>query len=244
MKFIQVINPNTTTSINNIINRSIQRVKSDHTNISITSPAKGGISAIEGNFDGTIAAMGILEQIKIGKSQGAVGHIIACFGDPGLLAAREISIAPVIGMAEAAMHIATLLSTKFSIITTLPRASFIIRQLVQQYGMTNYCASIRNINCSVLELANNKKILKENIFQCCLESKNKDGIGAIILGCAAMSDLAPLLTQELKLPVIDGISAAVTLVELLIKLGLSTSKHGDFSFPSKQEISGIFQYLN
>ncbi|MBK4775819.1 Asp/Glu racemase [Candidatus Pantoea edessiphila] len=244
MNFIQVINPNTNILVNNIINQSVNRVKSDNINISIVSPTKGGLAAIEGHFDGTIGAMGVLEQINIGKSQGAIGHIIACFADPGLLAAREIAVRPVVGMAETAMYIATLLATRFSIITTLPRTLVIIKQLLQQYGLTNKCAKIRNINYSVLELANNVNIAKEKIFKCCKESKNKDDIGAIILGCAAMSNLAPLLTQELKMPVIDGISTAVMIVESLNKLGLATSKNGDLNFPSKQTVSGIFQYLN
>ena len=69
--------------------------------------------SIEGHFDEAIAAVGVLEQVKRGKEQGVSGHIIACFGDPGLLAARELASGPVIGIAEAAMHTATLVATRF-----------------------------------------------------------------------------------------------------------------------------------
>ncbi|PPI87682.1 Asp/Glu racemase [Candidatus Pantoea edessiphila] len=241
MKLIQVINPNTNKDVTKFINQIANKFKSNYINISVVSPNIGGVTSIEGNFDGTIASIGILDQIKNGKLQGAHGHVIACFGDPGLLASREIAIGPVIGMAEAAMHVATLIATRFSIITTLPRTVMIIRHLLQQYGFTKYCAAIHNINFSVLELTKNKEQAKEKIMKYCIESKNNDSVGAIILGCAAMSDLSSTLTKELELPIIDGISAAISIVESLIKLGFNTSKHGDLDFPSKKELSGIFK---
>jgi allantoin racemase len=69
------------------------------------------------------------------------GHVIACFGDPGLLAARELADKPVVGIAEAAMHMATLVATRFSIVTTLPRTLVIARHLLHQYGFERHCAA-------------------------------------------------------------------------------------------------------
>ena len=42
------------------------------------------------------------------------------------------------------------------------------------------------------------------------------------------------LTRELRVPVIDGVSAAVKMVESLVALGTATSKHGDLAFPEKK----------
>ena len=44
----------------------------------------------------------------------ADGFVIACFGDPGLDAARELADGPVVGIAEAAMHAASFLGRGFS----------------------------------------------------------------------------------------------------------------------------------
>ena len=55
---------------------------------------------------------------------------------------------------------------------------------------------------------------------------------------------SPELTRELRVPVIDGVSAAVKMVESLVALGLSTSKHGDLAFPENKPLSGHFQALN
>ncbi|MCK7495875.1 MAG: aspartate/glutamate racemase family protein [Comamonadaceae bacterium] len=47
--------------------------------------------------------------------------MIACFGDPGLDAAREATARPVLGIAEAAFHAAAMLATGFSVVTTMTR---------------------------------------------------------------------------------------------------------------------------
>ena len=58
-----------------------------------------------------------------------------------------------------------------------------------------------------------------------------------------MATLAQELTRELRVPVIDGVSAAVKMVESLVALGLSTSKQGDLAFPESKALSGKFQAL-
>lgn len=58
-----------------------------------------------------------------------------------------------------------------------------------------------------------------------------------------MATLAQELTRELRVPVIDGVSAAVKMVESLVALGLSTSKHGDLALPENKALSGKFQAL-
>ena len=50
---------------------------------------------------------GLLAAVRQGEAEGVDGHVIACFGDPGLLAARELARGPVLGIAEAAMHAAS-----------------------------------------------------------------------------------------------------------------------------------------
>ena len=60
--------------------------------------------SIEGHYDEAVSVIGLLEEIHAGEAQGVDGYVIACFGDPGLRAAREIAKGPVLGIAEAAMH--------------------------------------------------------------------------------------------------------------------------------------------
>ena len=240
---IQVINPNTSLAMTETIAVAARAVAAANTEIVAVSPSQG-VPSIEGHFDEAIAAVGVLEQIKLGREQGVSGHVIACFGDPGLLAARELACGPVVGIAEAAMHMATLVATRFSIVTTLPRTLVIARHLLRQYGFEHHCAALHAIDLPVLALEDGSGIAQEKVRARCIQAKREDGSGAIVLGCGGMATLAQELTHELELPVIDGVGAAVKMVESLVALGLSTSKYGDLDYPRKKAATGAFQHLN
>ncbi len=240
---IQVINPNTSLAMTETIGEAARAAAAPGTEILAVCPSEG-VPSIEGHFDEAIAALGVLEQINAGRSAGVDGHIIACFGDPGLLAARELARGPVIGIAEAAMHLATLVATRFSIVTTLPRTLIIARHLLSQYGFTAHCAGLHAIDLPVLALEDGTGLAQQKVREGCLQALRTDSCGAIVLGCGGMADLARELTRELGVPVIDGVSAAVKMVESLVGLGLSTSKFGDLAWPEKKPLSGKFQLFS
>ncbi|WP_288498632.1 allantoin racemase [uncultured Erwinia sp.] len=240
---IQVINPNTSQAMTETIGAAARAVAGANTEILAVCPTQG-VPSIEGHFDEAIAAIGVLEQVKAGREQGVSGHVIACFGDSGLLAARELAQGPVVGIAEAAMHMATLVATRFSVVTTLPRTLVIARHLLQQYGFEHHCAALHAIDLPVLSLEDGSGIAQEKVRQRCIQAKREDGSGAIVLGCGGMADLAQTLTRELGIPVIDGVTAAVKMVESLLALGLNTSKHGDLDYPIRKNLSGQFERLN
>ncbi|WP_300005720.1 allantoin racemase [uncultured Cedecea sp.] len=240
---IQVINPNTSPGMTETIARAARNAAAAGTQILAVCP-NDGVPSIEGHFDEAIATIGVLEQIKAGREQGVCGHIIACFGDPGLLAARELAQGPVIGIAEAAMHMATLVATRFSVVTTLPRTLIIARHLVHQYGFQNHCAGLHAIDLPVLSLEDGSGQAQEKVRARCIQALKEDGCGAIVLGCGGMATLAEELTRELRVPVIDGVSSAVKMVESLVALGLTTSKRGDLAFPEPKMLSGKFQAFN
>ncbi|MDW8848428.1 allantoin racemase [Erwinia sp. MMLR14_017] len=239
---IQVINPNTTLAMTETIGAAARAVAGPGTEIIAVNPSQG-VPSIEGHFDEAVAAIGVLEQIKAGLEQGVSGHVIACFGDPGLLAARELAQGPVIGIAEAAMHMATMVATRFSIVTTLPRTVIIARHLLQQYGFEHHCAALHAIDLPVLALEDGTGLAQEKVREGCIQAKRQDSSGAIVLGCGGMAALARELTLELGIPVIDGVGAAVKMVESLVALGLSTSKHGDLDYPVRKTLSGQFASL-
>lgn len=240
---IQVINPNTSVAMTQTIGEAARAVAMPGTEILAVCPSQG-VDSIEGHFDEAIAAIGVLEQIKRGEALGAQGHVIACFGDPGLLAARELASGPVIGIAEAAMHMATLVATRFSIVTTLPRTLIIARHLLRQYGFEHHCAGLHAIDLPVLALEDGTGLAQQKVRERCIQAKNEDNSGAIVLGCGGMANLARELTAELGIPVIDGVTAAVKMVESLLALGLGTSKHGDLAYPNKKPLTGCFEMLS
>jgi allantoin racemase len=237
---IKVINPNTTASMTRQIGLAARAVAAPGTEILAVNPRKGPVS-IEGHYDEAVSVIGLLEEIHAGEAEGIDGYVIACFGDPGLLAARELARGPVLGIAEAAMHAASLVATGFSIVTTLERTRIIAEHLVEAYGMRRLCRRVRATDLAVLDLedAGARQVILEE----CRRALAEDGSGAIVLGCAGMADLAAALARELGAPVIDGVGAAVKFVEALAGLKLGTSKHGDLAYPLAKPYAGDLDYL-
>ena len=157
------------------------------------------------------------------------------------LAAREIARGPVLGIAEAAMHAASMVATGFSIVTTLARTVGIARHLVAAYGMSGHCRSIRATDLAVLDLERPDSSASAAILEECRRAVREDRADAIVLGCAGMADLAKRIGDELRVPVVDGVTAAVKLVEALVALGLRTSKAGDLAFPLPKAYTGLVE---
>ena len=204
----------------------------------VAATATTGPVSIEGHYDEAVAAVGMLQDLRAGEAKGCDGYVLACFGDPGLLAAREAVHGPVIGIAEAAMHAASFVATGFSVVTTLGRTRVIAEHLVRAYGMEHHCRRVRATDLAVLELEDPRSDARARILDECRRALDEDGSGAIVLGCAGMADLARDLSNELGVPVIDGVGVAVKFVEALVSLGLTTSKRGDLASPIAKPFLG------
>ncbi len=146
-----VINPNTTTSMTEAIANAARAVAAPGTEIVATQPSFGPAS-IEGHFDEAWAAAGVAEQAQLAASWNPAATILACFGDPGLEAAREALQGPVLGIAEAAFHAASFLATGFSVVTTMTRTCIIAERLVQRYGFEHLCRGVHGTDIPVLAL--------------------------------------------------------------------------------------------
>jgi len=227
---INIVNPNTTASMTTKIGDCARQVAAPGTEIWACNPTTGPVS-IEGHYDEAMCVPGLLAEIRRAEAAGADAHIIACFGDPGLEAAREIAGGPVFGIAEAAMHAASFVGKHFSIVTTLGRTCGIAAHLAERYGMQRFCRNIRACEIAVLDLDNPASDAYAAIMQECRLALEQDDVDCIVLGCAGMADLCQAISKELGVPVIDGVSAAVTFAEGLVRLGLQTSKRGEWNYP-------------
>jgi allantoin racemase len=235
---IKVINPNTTQSMTDKIAAAARTVAAPGTEI-IAATSRSGAVSIEGHYDEAMSIIGLVDAIN--EPPAADAYVIACFGDPGLLAAREIASGPVLGIAEAAMHAASFIATGFSIVTTLERTRVIAEHLVRNYGMEHHCRRVRATDIPVLELENPDSHSRSLILAECEKAIVEDNAGAIVLGCAGMADLNAYLEARLGVPVIDGVTAAVKFAEALVALGLKTSKRGDLAFPLHKPYRGSLE---
>lgn len=236
---IKVINPNTTWTMTDKIGEAARAVAAPGTEIVAVSPAMGPVS-IEGFYDEAFAAIGVIDEVRKGEAEGCDGYVIACFGDPGLAAAREIARGPVVGIAEAAMHAASLIGNGFTIVSMLERTRATMEHLVHAYGMTHKCRNIRMTDLPVLELEEEGSNARAIIVEECRRALAEDHSDSVLLGCGGMSDLMAHITKEIGAPAIDGVSAGVKLVEALVSLGLGTSKRQAYAYPVEKVYTGSF----
>ncbi|MBQ0944086.1 aspartate/glutamate racemase family protein [Ideonella sp. 4Y16] len=232
-----LINPNTTASMTRSMAEAARRVARPDTRITAVQPSFGPVS-IEGHHDEVIAAAGVLEQVRQAGT-GADAVVLACFGDPGLDAAREATEAPVLGIAEAAFHAASFVSTGFSVVTTLVRTCVIAEHLVLKYGYERRCRGVHGTDIPVLALEEDDGLACVPALEdACRAALARDRSGAIVLGCGGMASVSAELQRRLGVPVIDGVAAAVVLAEALVQLGLRTSKQGDYATPLPKRYLG------
>ncbi|HYD65361.1 aspartate/glutamate racemase family protein, partial [Azospirillum sp.] len=197
--------------------------------------------SIEGYYDEAFAVPGLLEEIARGEAAGVDGHVIACFDDTGLEAARSLARAPVVGIGEAAFHMASLIAGRFTVVTTLNRSVPAIEHNLMKYGLDRRCARVRASEVPVLALEDAGSDARRRIDETIELAKREDGAEAIVLGCAGMADLAAALSAAHGLPVVDGVACAVKLVEGLATLGLRTSKALGYAAPRPKAYTGLLE---
>jgi allantoin racemase len=233
---ILVVNPNTTASMTNKIAASARAVAAAATTIeAVTSPM--GPESIEGYYDEAFAVPGVIQATVAGEQSGADGAVIACFDDTGLDAARSAVAIPVVGICESAIHLAAPLAHRFAIVTTLSRSIPPLEALAARYGVAPRCR-VRAAKIPVLALEDRAAGAVAKIEREIELALREDRAEAIILGCAGMTDLAAELARKFGVPVIDGVAAAVKMIEGLVGLGLRTSKIGGYAAPLPKKYIG------
>jgi len=234
---ICVINPNTTASMTRKIGAAAEAAASPGVAIRAVNPEFGPPS-IEGYFDEAFSVPGLLAEVA--RAADADAFVVACFDDTGLDAARCATSAPVVGIGEAAFHLASLIAEKFSVVTTLPRSIAPIERNLAKYGLASRCARVRAADVPVLALEEEGSAARRTIEAEIFRALAEDGAEAIVLGCAGMTNLARDLEKKAGIPVLDGVACAVGLAETLARLGLKTSKHNTYASPLTKVYAGEF----
>jgi allantoin racemase len=230
---ILVVNPNTSEEMTRDIGEEARRYARAGTELEVTCPAWGPRS-IEGHYEEEVAAVATLEVIRE-RAADFDGVVIACYGDPGLFAAREISPVPVVGIAEASMLMACTVAHRFSIVTVLPRVKPMLEDMVRLHGLEGRCASIRTTPLSVLDCERDPTAAEREIVVASKAAVAEDGAEAICLGCAGMGPLDKSVEAAVGVPVLDGVACAVKLLEGVLDYRLSTSRIAAFKEPEPKE---------
>jgi allantoin racemase len=222
MTRITVINPNTSAELTATITKAAQAVAGAGVSVTGVHPA-AGVPSVESHAEEAIAAVGVIEQVRAHQAD-TDAFVIACFGDTGVPAAREVATCPVVGMTEAALQTACLVAHRFVVITLPARTIAHSDRVVRALGLEHRC-TVTAVDVAVADLVAGSTHLLDAFDEA---ARAADRAEAVVLGCAGLADLIDPLSDRLGLPVIDGIAAGVGIAAGLVAMGLNTSRASTF----------------
>lgn len=209
---IVIINPNSTVAMTQAMLATARETAPDAVIEGWTS--HDGPPAIEGPDDGRASVPPLLVLVKSASEQGATAIIIGCFDDTGLEEARAIAACPVIGIGQAAYHLAALAGERFSVVTTLAVSIPILEENISRYGFANQLARVRASDVPVLDLETAPDASRRKVLDEVTRAAAEDDVQSIILGCAGMVDLHGAGIPGQCILLIDGVRAATKICTL------------------------------
>jgi Asp/Glu/hydantoin racemase len=211
-----VVNSNTTDAVTDRIAAAARAVASPGTSVEAVS-APFGLPLIVTRADWLVAGPATLAALaaRRGTYDAAV---IACFGDPGLDAAKELLDVPVLGISEAAFHAAAMLGRRFGVVSFTAALRPMFEDCLAHHGMAARCAGFRMGPPFAGDPGRVAEERLDLLAALCAESVEQDGAEAVILAGGPLAGLAPVLQPRVAVPLVDGTQAAVRLAEALAGL--------------------------
>lgn len=234
---IKVINPNTSDEMTASIGAIARAHAAPTTEVKTVCPANGPVS-IESFYDEYLAIPQVLAEVLADEAD-FDGFLLACWGDPGVEAVREVTTKPVVGIAEASMYAANAIAPRWSVVTTLRRMYHMVDAIVQRTGLGDRCASIRCVDLPVLACEEDRSTVTDGLAKMGQLALHEDGAEALILGCAGMGGLDQQLTERLGVPCIDPVAAGIRFTEMLVGMNLQTSKWLTYRAPEAKLRKGM-----
>lgn len=181
-----------------------------------------GADYISDRESATIAAHAIIDTIR-GHLSEANGHrfdagLLACFGEPGIAAVKEVFDFPVVGMAEASIVSALQLGERFAIVTVGERWPSMLRELMRQQRLEDRCCGMVSIPGKALDLAAQPEAARAAVRDLVSKAIEVQGADVVIIGGAALAGIAPALQPQFHVPLICSFQAGLAQAEALAGL--------------------------
>jgi Asp/Glu/hydantoin racemase len=231
------INPNTSAHLTELGARVARGVARAETAI-VPATGRFGARYITSRAAAAIAGHAVLDTYAR-DGNGADAVIIACFGDPGLFALRELAPVPVVGLAEAACHLASTLGRKFSIVTGGHRWGPMLEEFVAAIGLAANLASVRTVDAGGADIAAKPDAALEPLAAACRAAAQQDGAEVVVLGGLGLAGLAERIHAGVPVPLVDNVVAAVKLAEAAATLGIGKAKSGSFAAATPVKTTGL-----
>jgi Asp/Glu/hydantoin racemase len=202
---ILLINPNTSATITETLAARMREIAGPDVTI---RPVTGRFGAryIASRAAAAVAGHAALDALAEHVADCDVAYL-ACFGDPGLAALKEVSPVPVVGMAEASVEAACRLARCFAIVTGGAAWAPMLKELVTGLGRSDRLAVVRTIAQSGDEIARDPGAAVDRLIEACRACAAEDGASSVILGGAGLAGLAPRVQESVPVPVICSVEA-------------------------------------
>ncbi|MFQ5744741.1 MAG: aspartate/glutamate racemase family protein [Acidobacteriota bacterium] len=187
--------------------------------------APDGPASVESAAEEQVASSALIAGLPRLEAEGFDAAIIGCFGDPGLAAGRELVKIPLVGPAQASIHLAAQLGDRFGILTVLEEVVPSLRRLMRAYGMEGLMADLRAVQVPVLELRGRRDEVLDLLSEAG-RAALAAGADALVLGCMTMGflGLAEELQERLAAPVVNPVLAALWTAETMVAGRLHPSR--------------------
>ena len=234
---ILVLNPNTSPEMTELV----MRVLAPATPAGVTlKPATGRFGAhyISSRSAGAVAGHAALDAFaEHGADCDAV--YLACFGDPGLMALKEIAEVPVVGMAEAACRQAAAQGGRFSIVTGGERWGPILSEFTAALGLDGRLAAVETVAPTGGDIAADPDGSIGLLAEACRRTVARDGAQAVILGGAGLAGLAARVEPHVGVPVICSVQAGFAAVLDAARSPQPKPIQGDLALPAAVPTIGL-----
>jgi Asp/Glu/hydantoin racemase len=238
---ILVANPNTSTGVTGRLVAAGKQVAAPGTEL-IAMTAPRGVPYIATRAEAAIGSAMFLEMLAE-KRDTVDAAICAAFGDPGLGGARELFDFPVVGMAEAAMLVACTLGRSFGIVSFSKSLEPWFAEIVVWHGLSGRCAAIRALDETFTSIDDVQEEKESALVELANRTVENDQVDVVILAGAPLAGLAGKIRERVPVPLVDGIQAAVTMAEGLVRLNPRKAIAGTFRRPGPKGSQGLAQAL-
>lgn len=150
----------------------------------------------------------LAEHIGPDNPRGFDAAIIACFGEPGIEAARELLPIPVHGMAEASLAAALAIAPRIALLTG--GAAWI--PMLEEFALLRGHGPDRVLVRGVAPTGDMIARDPEGAVALLAEAATRaaaDGAGAVVLGGAGLAGLAQRVAPRVPVPVLDSLDCAL-----------------------------------
>ncbi|MET0971162.1 MAG: aspartate/glutamate racemase family protein [Tardiphaga sp.] len=199
---ILLINPNTTASVTSLMAEHVAGIAGATASF-VPVTGRFGARYISTRASAAIAGHAALDAFAE-HSRDCDAVYLACFGDPGLLALREVAEVPVVGMAEASC-IEAAKCGRFGIVTGGALWGPMLTEFIDSIGLADRLAKVRTVAPTGGQIAADPDAALAQLAAACTACATEDGAETVILGGAALAGLAARIQPDVPVPVLCSV---------------------------------------